>query len=314
MKISQAPQSVLMVRPANFGFNPLTAGSNVFQQPVQDLSPDIIRSQARLEFDLFVEKLVASGIEVIAVEDTADPITPDAVFPNNWISFHEDGTAILYPMMAINRRMERREDVILMLEKNYQFRVKRILDLTFFEQYDIYLEGTGSMVLDHINKKVFANHSPRTEETILDRFCQEMNYEKEIFTSVDEKGMDIYHANVVMCIGTGYVIICLESIIDEAERINLMHAFESSDHEIIEISYHQLSCFAGNMMELKNGRGDPYLVMSENAFHSLGKDQVKRLSRRAELLFSPLDTIEKYGGGSARCMMAGIFLPKPIDD
>jgi hypothetical protein len=306
----QAPHSVLMVRPANFGFNPLTAASNVFQHQTLELSPDIVRSQARLEFDLFVEKLIAAGIDVIIVEDSPEPITPDAVFPNNWISFHEDGTVVLYPMMAQNRRMERREDVILTLEKDYKFKVNRILDLSFYEQFDLFLEGTGSMVLDYISKKAYANLSPRTEESVLDRFCQEMNYQKEIFNSVDENGMEIYHANVVMCIGTGYVVYCLESIVDEAERINLLHTFESTGHEIIDISYHQLSCFAGNMMELKNQQGDPFLVMSENAYHSLGKDQVKRLSKRAEILFSPLDTIEKYGGGSARCMITGIFLPK----
>ncbi|MBS0001099.1 MAG: amidinotransferase [Cyclobacteriaceae bacterium] len=298
-----------MVRPANFGFNPLTAASNTFQHP-EDEAPELIQSRARLEFDLFVEKLIGSDIDVIVLEDTPDPITPDAIFPNNWISFHEDGTVVLYPMMAENRRLERREEVIYMLEKNYRFTVSRILDLTFFEQFDRFLEGTGSMVLDYVNRKAFSNLSPRTEESVLDRFCQEMNFRKEVFSFVDENGMEIYHANVVMCIGTGYVVVCLESIIDEAERIKLLHSFEASEHEIIEISYLQLSGFAGNMIELKNGKDDPFLVMSEKAYRSLGKDQEKRLGRHADILFSPLDTIEKYGGGSARCMIAGIFLPR----
>jgi hypothetical protein len=298
-----------MVRPANFGFNPLTAASNSFQQEATE-APEIIHSRARLEFDLFVEKLVATGIDVIVLEDTPDPITPDAVFPNNWISFHEDGTVILYPMMAQNRRLERREEVIILLEKKYKFSVNRIIDLSFYEQFDKFLEGTGSMVLDYVNHKVYSNFSPRTEESVLERFCQEMNYSKEIYSFVDENGMEIYHANVVMCIGTGYVVVCLESIIDEAERINMLHSFEKTGHEIIDISYHQLSNFTGNMIELQDSAGDPFLVMSETAFRSLGKDQEKRLKRHAELLFSPLDTIEKYGGGSARCMIAGIFLPK----
>ena len=310
MKLAQAPQSVMMVRPASFGFNPLTAASNAFQHSELDVSPEIVRKQAQLEFDLFVEKLVAVGIDVIVMEDAPEPITPDAVFPNNWISFHEDGTVILYPMMAQNRRMERREGFILTLERDYKFEVKRVLDLSFYEQFDLFLEGTGSMVLDYIHRRAYANLSPRTEESVLDRFCQEMNYRKEIFSSVDENGMEIYHANVVMCIGTGYVVFCLESVVDEAERMNLLRMFESTGHEIIDISYHQLSCFAGNMMELQNREGDPILVMSENAFRSLGKHQEKRLSKRAEILFSPLNTIEKYGGGSARCMLAGIFLPR----
>lgn len=309
MKVTQAPQSILMVRPAHFGFNPLTAASNSFQHQGTE-APDIIHSHARLEFDLFVEKLVAAGIDVIVLEDTPDPITPDAIFPNNWISFHDDGSVILYPMMAENRRLERREELILLLEKKYQFSVNRIIDLSFYEQYDKFLEGTGSMVLDYVNRKVYANFSPRTEETVLERFCREMNYSKEIFSFVDENGMEIYHANVVMCIGTGYAVVCLESIIDEAERINILNSFERTGHEIIDISYHQLSNFAGNMIELQNTRGDSFLVMSEGAFRSLGKDQEKRLKRYAELLFSPLNTIEKYGGGSARCMIAGIFLPK----
>jgi hypothetical protein len=299
-----------MVRPANFGFNPLTAASNVFQHTYRETSPEIVRSRARLEFDLFVEKLVATGIDVIVMEDTPEPITPDAVFPNNWISFHEDGTVILYPMMAENRRLERREDFILSLERNYHFEVSRILDLRFFEQFDLFLEGTGSMVLDYVHKIAYANPSRRTEESVLNRFCQEMNFHKEVFSSVDEKGMEIYHTNVVMCIGTEYAIVCLESIVDEAERINLLRCFESTGHEIIDITYHQLSCFAGNMIELENQQGDPVLVMSENAYRSLGKDQEKRLGKRAEILYSPLDTIEKYGGGSARCMIAGIFLPR----
>ena len=298
-----------MIRPASFGFNPLTAASNIFQHPSEEAT-ELIQSRARLEFDLFVEKLVDAGVDVIVVEDTADPITPDAVFPNNWISFHEDGTVVLYPMMAQNRRLERREDVILMLEKNYHFTISRIFDLTFYEQFDRFLEGTGSMVLDYLNRKVFSNLSSRTEDSVLKRFCQEMNYTSEIYSFVDENGMEIYHANVVMCVGTGYAVVCLESIIDEAERINLLHSFERSGHEIIDISYHQLSNFAGNMMELETKNGDLLLVMSEGAFRTLGKDQVKRLRRYADLLYSPLDTIEKYGGGSARCMMAGIFLPR----
>jgi hypothetical protein len=246
-----------MVRPANFGFNPLTAASNSFQHQT-DEAPEGIHSQAMLEFDLFVEKLVSSGIEVIVVEDTPDPITPDAIFPNNWISFHEDGTVVLYPMMAQNRRLERREDVIFTLEKNHRFTVNRILDLSFYEQYDKFLEGTGSMVLDYVNRKAYSNFSPRTEETVLEKFCREMDYSREIFSFVDENGMEIYHANVVMCIGTGYVVVCLESIIDEAERTNMLQSFEKTGHEIIDISYHQLANFAGNMIELRDGRGDSF--------------------------------------------------------
>ncbi len=310
MKVSQAPETILMVRPTNFGFNPLTAASNTFQQQVYDQSPDQIRSLAQMEFDSFVEKLASADVDVIVVEDLPDPITPDAVFPNNWISFHQDGTVILYPIMAQNRRQERREDILMMLQERYNFEISRILDLSIYEQSDRFLEGTGSMVLDYIHKKVYANLSIRTDESILDRFCMDMGYQKVIFPAVDEDGMEIYHTNVVMCIGSGYVVACLESVIDEADRINLMHSFETTDHEIIDISYHQLSCFAGNMMEVRDKHSDPVLIMSEKAYKSLGKAQVKRLKKRAQILYAPLDTIEKYGGGSARCMIAGVFLPK----
>ncbi len=308
--LTQAPDRILMIRPATFGFNPLTATSNTFQKQDMDLAPELIRSQGRMEFDLFVAKLTAAEIEVILIEDTPEPVTPDAVFPNNWISFHHDGTVVLYPMMAQNRRLERREDILLLLQKEYHCQIKNIIDLSIYEQADRFLEGTGSMVLDYKNKLAYSNLSPRTDESVLDRFCQETGFEKVVFHSVDENGQDIYHANVLMCIGSGFVAICLESIVDEAERINIMHRIESTGKEIIGISHHQMNNFAGNMLEVNNRKGERILVMSDSAYRSLGKETEKRLRHHATLLYAPLDTIEKYGGGSARCMMAGVFLPR----
>ncbi len=308
--VSQAPDTILMVRPANFGYNPLTAGSNVFQKTDAEISSGVVKSQGRLEFDLFAERIRASDIDVITVEDSPEPITPDAVFPNNWISFHHDGTVVLYPMMAENRRLERRKDIILTLQNRYHFRVERIIDLSIYEQSGHFLEGTGSMVMDYVNRKVYANPSPRTDEFVIDRFCREMNFRKVMFTSVDEEGQDIYHTNVVMCIGTGYVVICLESIVDEAERINVMRSFEETGHEIIDISYLQMTSFAGNLLEVNNKKGEPVLIMSETAFRVLGKDQLKTLEKYTDILYASLDTMEKYGGGSARCMISGVFLPR----
>lgn len=306
----QAPDTILMIRPVNFGYNPLTAASNVFQHEDSSIAPELIKSRGKMEFDLLTECIRASHIDLIVVEDRAEPITPDSIFPNNWASFHHDGSVFLYPMMAENRRLERREDILIMLQEKYGFNIKRIIDLSVFEQSDHFLEGTGSMVMDYINKFIYANLSPRTDEIVIDRFCEESGFHKVIFPAVDERGREIYHTNVLMCIGTGYVVVCLDAIPDESARMNVMRSFESTGHEIIDISLYQMSCFAGNMIEVNNKQGQKILIMSESAFRCLGSDQEKRLSQYCHILYSPLDIIEKYGGGSARCMIAGIFLPK----
>jgi len=300
----QTTSHILMIRPANFAFNDETAGNNAFQVKNSD---EAVHSKALEEFDRFVSLLRKNDVDVTVVEDTPQPHTPDSLFPNNWVSFHQDGTLLLYPMYAPSRRAERKEHV---LEKIYKkFRVTTKIDLSYYERNNLFLEGTGSMVLDRDNRIVFACISPRTDRKVLDEFCKKMNYHAVVFTAVDGNGQRIYHTNVMMCVADKYVVICLDSIPDLEEKENLAEAIQKTGKEIIEINYDQLNNFAGNMLQIENNRGEKLLVMSTQALQSLFKDQVQKLNEYNRIIHSPLATIEKNGGGSARCMMAEIHLP-----
>jgi len=296
-----------MIRPANFGFNEETAANNSFQSKDETLSNQEIKSKAMDEFDIFVEKMKAEGINVIVVNDSETPVKPDAVFPNNWVSFHADGTILTYPMFSALRRQERRDDIL--QELKGIFDVDTTYKLESFEAQNIFLEGTGSMILDRVNKIVYACTSPRTHPTLLKAFCELMKYEQAVFKSVDAKGEDIYHTNVMMALGEDFVVICLDSIQDEVERNMVMDFFKKTKKEIIEISYEQMNSFAGNMLQVRNVEGDTYLIMSTQAYESLHQNQIERIQQKTKILHSSIETIETFGGGSARCMMAEVFLP-----
>lgn len=296
-----------MIRPVNFGFNEQTAGSNAFQirngqQQVQD--------KALKEFDNLVQVLQENGVEVIVIDDTPEPHTPDSIFPNNWVSFHQDGNIFLYPMMAENRRLERREDIIMQLED--EFAIRHIIDLSRFEHEGKFLEGTGSMVLDRENKIAYACISPRTDKEVLDLFCSQSGYTAVLFHAVDQNGMDIYHTNVLMCIGSSFAVICLDSIKDETEKQNVLSSFESTQKQVVTISFDQMNHFAGNMLEVHNQSGESLLVMSKSAWDSLTYEQKAILSSFSKPVYANISTIENNGGGSARCMIAEVHLP-PIN-
>ncbi|MEO1437643.1 MAG: arginine deiminase-related protein, partial [Bacteroidota bacterium] len=240
--------------------------------------------------------------------DTIEPIKPDAVFPNYWITTHVNGTIILYPMMAPSRRNERRTDIAELLRR--QFNYTRLVDFSEHEAEERYLEGTGSMILDRVNRVVYACVGPRTDQSLLDEFCEWADYTKRSFRSVDRHGQDIYHTNVMMAIGTSFVVICLDSVPDPDERQALLDTFEATQKTIVEISFEQMEHFAGNMLQVSNEAGEGVLVMSEQAYQSLSTDQIQTLEGHSKLLYSPIETIEKYGGGSARCMMAEVFKPR----
>ena len=293
-----------MIRPVNFAFNAETAINNAFQVKNDETN---VQGKALKEFDEFVDLLRQNDVEVTVVEDTPEPNTPDSIFPNNWISFHGDGTVLLYPMYAPNRRAERKEHVLAEIDKH--FLVKKKIDLSYNERDNLFLEGTGSMVLDRDNRLVFACLSPRTDKKVLDEFCNKMNYEAVVFHSVDENGQPIYHTNVMMCVADKYVVISLDSIRDTEEKNKVIAAIQKTGKEIIEITYQQLDHFAGNMLQIENRKHEKLLVMSTQAFKSLSKEQVQKLNGYNRILHAPLNTIEVNGGGSARCMMAEIHLP-----
>ncbi len=292
-----------MIRPLHFAYNPQTAVNNSFQVPGEQAE---VAGKALEEFDALVKKLRAHHIDVLVIEDSPEPHTPDAIFPNNWISFHEPGTLCLYPMFAVNRRQERKAGVIHTVEK--RFDVQQKIDFTFYEKDGLFLEGTGSMVLDRDNRIAYAGLSPRTDADVLNDFCAKLKYQACVFHAYDEQGLLIYHTNVMMCVGDQFVVICLDSIRDEEERKAVVEKISSSGKEIIPIGLHQVHQFAGNMLQVENKEGKKYLVMSSAAYHSLSPDQIKSLSRFSEIIHAPLSTIESNGGGSARCMIAEIHL------
>jgi hypothetical protein len=305
----QAPGSIMMIRPSNFGYNPLTAHSNAFQIKDTGNTPREISDEAQKEFDRFHDLLVNHNVHVIVVEDQAGTILPDSVFPNNWISLHHDGTVVLYPMMAENRRLERRMDILPDLQNKYGFNIIRILDYTNHEVDGQYLEGTGSVVFDYVNRIAYANRSDRTDEQVFSKLCSDLGYKGIFFEAVDPSGIDIYHTNVMMCLGTGFVVICLDAIPNESMKLRLLQSFEETGHEVIDINFRQMNDFAGNMIEILDRDNEPVIIMSERSYHSLSSGQIRRLSNNGTILSSPIPQIQKYGGGSARCMIAGIYLP-----
>jgi hypothetical protein len=305
----QTTSHILMIRPVNFGYNPQTAVNNAFQ--VADSDP-YVQQKALEEFDRFVKVLQQHKVDVTVVQDTPDPQTPDSIFPNNWISFHEDGGIVLYPMYAENRRLERKQHVLDTLDK--KFIIRQQADLSFYEASNRFLEGTGSMVLDRENKIAYACLSPRTDKTVLDDFCNRLGYQPVVFTAVDTNGTAIYHTNVMMCVADRYVVICLDAIPNEAERKQVTAAIRNSGKAIIPIRTDQIQHFAGNMLQVENEEAEKLLVMSTQAYESLDQDQINQLLQFNDIVHSPLTVIEKNGGGSARCMMAEVHLPiKPIE-
>lgn len=305
MTNQQTTSTILMIRPVNFVFNEQTAGSNAFQN--RNAEQQRVQDKALQEFDRFVTVLRESAVEVIVIDDTAEPHTPDSIFPNNWVSFHNDGTVFLYPMMAENRRLERREDIIMQLED--EFKVKHVIDLSHFEHESKFLEGTGSMVLDRENKIAYACLSPRTDKEVLEAFCNDSGYKSVLFHAVDQNGMDIYHTNVLMCIGSSYAVICLDSIKDDNEKESVIKSLQSTQKQIVTISFEQMNHFAGNMLEVQDKSGESLLVMSKSAWESLNYEQRTILSSFSKPIYSDISTIENNGGGSARCMMAEVHLP-----
>ncbi len=295
---------LLMIKPVNFSFNAETAVNNAFQQANTDADT---QERSLKEFNDFVALLRKNGIDVTVVDDTPEPYTPDSIFPNNWISFHADGSIVLYPMFAANRRQERKQHVLDHIAN--KFTVKAKTDLSPYEKEGLFLEGTGSMVLDRDKKIAYACLSPRTDKTVLESFCQAKGYTPVSFTATDGKGQAIYHTNVLMCVADKYVVICLDAIPDAGERAAVEKTITETGKTIIPITLDQMNHFAGNMLQVKNEAGKQFLVMSSQAYESLTPNQVNSLHSFNAILHSPLYTIEKNGGGSARCMMAEIFLP-----
>lgn len=300
----QTTSHILMIRPVNFKFNEQTAGNNKFQVASAETN---VQEQALKEFDGFVLMLRQNEVDVTVVEDTLQPETPDSIFPNNWVSFHEDGSVFLYPMFSENRRQERRNEILQGLKD--KFEVSHVSDISFYEQQHAFLEGTGSMVLDRVNKIAYACLSVRTDEEVLNNFCMLTGYEPVTFQAVDATNFPIYHTNVMMCIGDRFAVVCLDSIKDPEERLNVTISLNGVGKEIIEISLEQMQKFAGNMLQTTNAVDESLLVMSEQAYLSLNAEQIAKLEKYSRIIYSPIYTIERNGGGSARCMLAEIHLP-----
>lgn len=304
----QTSSSVLMIRPVRFQSNPQTAQSNRFQQQDNFSGDDGIQETALAEFENFVATLEAVGIDVVVFDDTPEPHTPDSIFPNNWLSMHADGTAVLYPMMASNRRPERRADILGALASEHGFRIEQTIDLSSFEADEKYLEGTGSIVLDRANHIAYACLSARTDVDLLGEFARRMDYELVVFDATGEDGAAIYHTNVMLCIGVDFAVICSASIKEE-QRGAVLGRLRATGHEVVDISHAQMARFAGNMLELKSVNGGRILAMSSQALNSLTAEQRKTLSSRAHIVAASIDSIEKSSGGSVRCMLAEIHLP-----
>ena len=311
--MNQTTNSILMIRPVAFRMNEQTAVNNYYQKVLDGLSQETVNVKAQEEFDTFVNKLRLVGIDVTVVDDTLEPSTPDSIFPNNWISFHENGDVVLYPMFAENRRLERREDILDVLEaKGFDIN-EEIMDYSSAEEDGFYLEGTGSIVLDRENGKAYCALSPRADEELFIEFCEDFDMSPiifEAFQTVNGERKLIYHTNVMMCIADTFAVICTDCIDDKKERKMVLDSLKSDGKEIILITEDQMNNFAGNMLELVGSDERRYLIMSNSAHKSLNKKQIAQLEEHITILSSSLDTIEACGGGSARCMMAEIFLPR----
>lgn len=308
-KESQLANSVLMIRPLRFHSNPLTAASNRFQGKTE-LSDAEQQRAALAEFNGLVAALEQAGVNVVAIDDTDEPPTPDAIFPNNWVSFHADGTAVLYPMEAENRRTERRSDILETLVADHGFHVKNVIDLSAHELNGHYLEGTGSMVLDRPNRICYACLSTRTHLDALGDFAQQLDYDVVAFNAFDRSGAAIYHTNVLMNVGEKLAVVCLESIAREDQRSAVQDSLQSTGHEVVNISFDQLEHFAGNMLELRAANGQGLLAMSQQARDSLSDAQVRTIEQHVSIVSAPIDRIEASAGGSVRCMLAEIHLPR----
>ena len=301
-----------MIRPVAFRMNEQTAVNNYYQKVLDNLTPATVNAKAQQEFDAFVEKLRAVGVHVTVVDDTVDPDTPDSIFPNNWISFHESGEVVLYPMFAENRRLERREDILDMLEEQ-GFVINDIWDYTAAEEDDFFLEGTGNLLLDRTNEIAYCALSPRADEGLVIEFCEDFEMNPvifEAFQTVDGERKNIYHTNVMMCLGDTFAVICADTIDDKQERKIVLNHLKESGKEVVLITEEQVNNFAGNMLQVLGANDTKYLIMSTQAYNSLTDNQIKTLEKHATILHSSLDTLEACGGGSARCMMAEVFLPK----
>lgn len=310
-KNDQSTDTIMMIRPVQFRMNEQTAVNNYYQTTLKGQSADQLQNKALAEFDDFAKKLQTHGVNVLVINDTAEPSTPDSIFPNNWVSFHKEGSIGLYPMFAENRRLERRLDILERLKED--FVVNEIVDFSEAEFDGRFLEGTGSMILDRQNKIVYAALSVRTQESVLDDFCEKFDYESVKFIAyqtVGEERLPIYHTNVMMCVADEYAILCADAIDDQAERTAVITKLESTGKEVIQISEEQNSQFAGNMLQVRSSDDQRYLVMSGSAFRSLTEEQIERIENYNPIIHSDIDTIETLGGGSARCMMAEVFLPK----
>lgn len=306
--MKQTASTILMIRPARFGYNAETASNNVFQNLPEAEKQQAIQQKAIEEFDGFVETLKKKNIDVVVLQDTAEPPKPDAVFPNNWFCTLQDGTVAVFPMYAANRRIEKRNDLLRMLTEKYD--VRDVEDWSEFEAESLFLEGTGSMIIDHQNKVIYACVSARTSRPVLEKFAQAHGFKALLFQSKDQQGKDVYHTNVIMHLGETYAVICLESVPHEAERIALTQLLISTGHEVIPISFAQVKAFAGNMLQVENKRGKKFTLLSRTAYMALTKEQKNILSHHTTLLPVDINTIETVGGGSVRCMMAEIFLGK----
>ena len=310
--MSQITNTVLMIRPVQFRMNEQTAVNNYYQKVLENTLPDAVNANAVKEFDNMVKKLKEAGIQVIVVDDSIEFDTPDSIFPNNWISFHENGTIGLYPMFAENRRLERKDSILEAVEAE-GFNIETVVDYTEAESDGYYLEGTGSILLDRENQKAYCALSARADEELFIEFCEDFEYTPVLFSAyqtVNDRREKIYHTNVMMCLGTTFAVVCLASIDDKKERKNLLKHLHEDGKKVIEISEDQVNNFAGNMLQLKGVEDRSYLVMSQSAYDSLRPAQVQLLEAHATIISSSLDTIEACGGGSARCMMAEVFLPK----
>ncbi len=307
----QSARAVLMVRPASFGFNPQTAASNAFQQPADSPGGSEAQSLVLAEFDGLAKALQRAGVEVLIVPDTALPAKPDAIFPNNWVSFHFDGTVALYPMLAPNRRAERREDILEQVVRDGRFRVSRTVDLTHREAEGKFLEGTGSLVLDRAHRVAYASLSPRTDLDVLGEFAQIMDYDLVTFEARDAAGHPVYHTNVVMAIGTRFAVVCGEAIAQPSHRGAVFDQLRAAGHDIVDITRRQMQGFAGNLLELAPA-GGPVIALSTTAWRSLGPAQRRILESHAEVVPAAIPTIERIGGGGVRCMLAEIHLPRRL--
>lgn len=310
--MQQTTNTILMIRPVNFRMNEQTSVNNYYQKVLDNVMPETVNAKAQEEFDAYVGKLRGIGVNVVVVNDSKETDTPDSIFPNNWVSFHESGDVGLYPMFAENRRLERREDVFEALEEK-GFVIHNIVDYTSAEIDKVFLEGTGSIVLDRVNRKAYCAISPRSDEGLFIEFCEDFEFTPVVFTSNQTVNGDrkaIYHTNVMMCLGETFAVICLSSIDDKKERKNVIKHLKADGKEIIDISEAQVNNFAGNMLQVKGANDELYLIMSQAAYDTLTAAQIKTLEKHSKILSSSLDTIEACGGGSARCMMAEVFLPK----